>query len=230
MKRPYHVKLLLREIEKRKEKNQRYSLRAFASFLDVAPSTLSRILSNSQELSIAGTKNIIKKLQLSEEEKFLFIASVAEEKRLRTLQTIEKFPCAIGDDFRFTLESIVELAIRRFCDGCIIQLTGMKDGCILHAKHRYLEFDLSSAPVICRPILNPEGPMFLHQEHESVDILKYLNAHSLLSVPVKNGDQKYGAISFLRLRAKEKFCEEDLYLAEELSTKAAFVYQLMMET
>ena len=107
MKKPFHVKFLLQEIEQRKEKNSRYSLRGFAKFLGIAPSTLSRILTNGQELSVGGTKKIMKKLQLSEHEKFLFIASVAEEKKSRTLLTLGKLP---GDvlkaDFKFTLESI----------------------------------------------------------------------------------------------------------------------------
>lgn len=63
-------------------------MRAFARFLDFVPSTLSRILANRQELSISATKKIIISLNLSEDEGMMFISSVAEEKKLRTLNLL----------------------------------------------------------------------------------------------------------------------------------------------
>jgi len=80
---PFYIKLLLSEIEKRKAKNPRYSLRAFARFLGMSPSTLSRILSNRQELSHTACKNLMKKLKFNHDDSILFISSIAEERKRR---------------------------------------------------------------------------------------------------------------------------------------------------
>lgn len=235
MKKPFHVKFLLQEIEQRKEKNSRYSLRGFAKFLGIAPSTLSRILTNGQELSVGGTKKIMKKLQLSEHEKFLFIASVAEEKKSRTLLTLGKLP---GDvlkaDFKFTLESIANIAMKQLSDGCIIHLSNGLDDAILHAKHKKdhfskSNFNIMSAPMICHPILSPDSPIFINLKGKHDEVLEHLNANSLMCVPVIKDNHKYGAITFLRSKGRKDFCEEDLKRGEELSKKAAYVYELLTE-
>lgn len=80
---PFHIRRLQQEIQIRKEKNPRYSLRAFAKFLGMGPSTLSRILSNQQELSQSACKNIIKKLKFNHDDSVLFISSIAEERKKR---------------------------------------------------------------------------------------------------------------------------------------------------
>lgn len=232
MKQPYHVKVLLQEIEKRKEKNNRYSLRGFAKFLGIAPSTLSRILTNGQELSVGATRKIIKKLQLEEQNRLLFIASVAEEKKLRTLLSLAKLQGDPSRDFKFTLESIANLAMKSLSDGCIIHLTNKKDESILHAKHKIGQFEggnfnIMSAPMICHPILSPDCPIFINLRGKHDEILAHLNANSLLCVPVMKGDQKYGAITFLRCKDREDFCEADLNPALELSSKTAYVYDLL---
>ncbi len=233
MKKPFHVKLLLREIEKRKEKNARYSLRGFAKFLGIAPSTLSRILTSGQELSVGATKKIMKKLQLTEHEKFLFIASVAEEKKARTLQSLGKFPGeVVKADFKFTLESIADLAMKQLSDGCIIHLSNGHDDAILHAKHKKDHFskgnlNIMSAPMICHPILSPDCPIFINSKGEHDEVLEHLNADSLMCVPVIKDNHKYGAITFLRSKGRECFCEDDIKRGEELSRKAAYVYELL---
>lgn len=80
---PFHIRRLQQEIQIRKEKNPRYSLRAFAKFLGLGPSTLSRILSHQQELSQSACKNIIKKLKFNHDDSVLFISSIAEERKRR---------------------------------------------------------------------------------------------------------------------------------------------------
>jgi PAS domain S-box-containing protein len=88
LNRPFHISMLLGEIEKRKKSNPRYSLRAFARFLGVGPSTLSRILSNHQELSLTACKNIIKKMKFNHDDCMLFISSLAEEKKRRAYKVL----------------------------------------------------------------------------------------------------------------------------------------------
>lgn len=79
-KNPHHIEMLLKEFNKRKEANPRYSLRAFARFLDMSSATLSRVLANRQEISLIASKKIIKKLNFSEHESLVFVRSIAEEK------------------------------------------------------------------------------------------------------------------------------------------------------
>lgn len=97
--KPFYIKLLLDEIGKRKNKNPRYSLRAFARYLGMSPSTLSRILSNSQELSHSACKTIIKKLKFKREDSVLFIASIAEERKHRAYKVLySMIEDSTGDD------------------------------------------------------------------------------------------------------------------------------------
>lgn len=231
MKPSYHVQVLLREIEKRKGKNSRYSLRAFAMFLGLAPSTLSRILTNGQELSVSATKKIMKKLQLTEEEQVLFVASVAEEKKVRTLQSLARITGDAQKDFRFTLESIANLAMKKFSDGCIIHIHNQRQESIVHAKHKAGHFsggnfNIMSAPMICHPILTPKDPLFINIRGKHDEILGHLNAKSLLCVPVMKGEETCGAITFLRSDDREDFTEDDLDSAQEFSSKTAYVCHL----
>lgn len=85
---PHHIEMLLREFAKRKETNPRYSLRAFARFLDMSSATLSRVLANRQEISLSASKKIIKKLNFSEHESLVFVRSIAEEKCNRAYQVL----------------------------------------------------------------------------------------------------------------------------------------------
>lgn len=93
--KPFHIKILLTELQNRKLSNPRYSLRAFSRFLGIGASNLSRILSNSQEVSLPMSINIIKKLRLNKRECLLFIASIAEEKKLRSIEILSE---AIEDE------------------------------------------------------------------------------------------------------------------------------------
>lgn len=81
--------MLEAELRRRKEKNARYSLRAFASFLEIHPSALSRILNGKLELSVAAALQILPKLNFTPEEQERFIVSVANEKYQQTLSTMK---------------------------------------------------------------------------------------------------------------------------------------------
>lgn len=81
--KPYHIKLIERELARRKKANPRYSMRALAKFLGIGSSTLSRILLDSQEVSGTLAEKIMSKINLSDEESVLLLASIAEDKRNR---------------------------------------------------------------------------------------------------------------------------------------------------
>lgn len=80
----YHITLLVREFERKKKNNPRYSYRAYAKFLGISSSTLSRLLMSQQEFSIAISHKIINKLQLDKDQKALFTASIASAKKRLT--------------------------------------------------------------------------------------------------------------------------------------------------
>lgn len=79
--RPFHIELLASELFRRKKRNPRYSLRAFAHALGIDPGALSRILAGKKQISLAITRKIIRVLQLTPEEKEVFLISVAQEKK-----------------------------------------------------------------------------------------------------------------------------------------------------
>jgi PAS domain S-box-containing protein len=77
---PYYVTALSECLAARKKRNARYSLRAFAKYLNMDPSALSRILSGKQELSAHSCRKVLEKLDIDAQEKQRFIGSVADQK------------------------------------------------------------------------------------------------------------------------------------------------------
>lgn len=71
-----HIRLLEREYQRRVEKNPRYSRRAYANFLGLHPSALSRFLAGKWELTPSAGVQIAKKLQLSKDERCGFLRSI----------------------------------------------------------------------------------------------------------------------------------------------------------
>jgi uncharacterized protein (TIGR02147 family) len=65
--------LIIREFEQRKSRNARYSLRAFARDLGLKAPKLSQILKGACGLSVERGRDIAKKMNLSNEEKELFL-------------------------------------------------------------------------------------------------------------------------------------------------------------
>ena len=77
---PLHTRMMIQELERRQAKNPLYSLRAFAAFLGLHPSALSRVLANKTDLSLKACARVLRKLNLDKDTQKLFIASVAENK------------------------------------------------------------------------------------------------------------------------------------------------------
>jgi len=77
----FHFELLNSEFEKRKAKNSRYSLRAYARQMGVHPSTLSSVLSGKRLLSAKDAYTISEKLDLDPKKKREFFSSLFDEKK-----------------------------------------------------------------------------------------------------------------------------------------------------
>ena len=75
----FYVELLQTELDTRKQKNERYSMRGFAKFLGIHPSALCRTLAGRQGLSMSSCLRILGRLALSPEQKWRFLVSVCEQ-------------------------------------------------------------------------------------------------------------------------------------------------------
>lgn len=87
---PFHISFVADELRRRQAKNQKYSMRAFAKFLETHPSALSRILSGKQEMSIAVALQVISKLKLDPDDQEKFVFSVAQEKYKQALSILSE--------------------------------------------------------------------------------------------------------------------------------------------
>ena len=86
---PFYVMYLCEELDRRIEGNSQYSLRAFARFLDIDASFLSKVLARKQVLSLKKVEAIVEKLGLSEEQRKKFIVSVADEYKCASLAKVD---------------------------------------------------------------------------------------------------------------------------------------------
>ncbi len=78
---PLYLEILNREFSSRRSRNRRYSLRAFARFLQIDPGVLSMILAEKRIPSKQFSQRIPKFLHLSSEEARAFLLSIAETRR-----------------------------------------------------------------------------------------------------------------------------------------------------
>lgn len=224
--KPYHVELLIQEIAKRKASNSRYSLRAFARFLGIAPSTLSRVLSNHQELSLSGSKKIMRKLKFTEEQKITFITSVAEEKKRRAILSLARGLESIktSHDFGFTLEGVVNMAVNDLSDACIINICRTDNSLVVHAKHKEELFqnfyeNTKAIKKIVDDLCPNNVPCLVRKKDDTHDVLETLEASSLIIIPLFFNEILVGTLTLLRSERREEFSDKDLETATELAVR-----------
>lgn len=80
---------LKQELKRRKEKNSRYSLRAFAQTLAIDNGQLSKIISGKALLSVDLADAIAKKLKLIGSDRTNFLVSAAEEQKCHLLYLVD---------------------------------------------------------------------------------------------------------------------------------------------
>ncbi|MBY0370231.1 TIGR02147 family protein [bacterium] len=90
---PFFRSALRNELTRRAQANRSYSLRAFASALQIDPGALSRVLNGKQSLAIPKARAILDRMQLSTPERKRFLDSVLEERREAALRKI-----GVGDE------------------------------------------------------------------------------------------------------------------------------------
>ena len=85
---PFYRAYLKEELERRIQTNPQYSLRAFASALDLDPTYLSKVLNGKLMMSVENADRICEVLNLVEETRRDFLLSVAEERRCHSLKKV----------------------------------------------------------------------------------------------------------------------------------------------
>ncbi len=86
LSRPFHLEVLCQELESRKKRNPKYSLRAFAHSLTLDPAALSRIMSNKRNLSLRAARNVVQALKLNPDVRVKFQHSVVQTFQKKTAQ------------------------------------------------------------------------------------------------------------------------------------------------
>ncbi len=96
----FYQKTLREELQRRCEKNPRYSVRAFARALSVDVGALSRVLSGKQIPSMKLAKTLLDALELPAEDEQSFFASLAQTQKARNLQRLNpafrRFDTTVG--------------------------------------------------------------------------------------------------------------------------------------
>jgi uncharacterized protein (TIGR02147 family) len=82
---PFYSTYLAEELNRRKRRNNCYSLRAFARSLGIDPAILSRAIAGKRSLSAKTIRKIIYKLNLTELEMKMFVESSAIKKMMKSL-------------------------------------------------------------------------------------------------------------------------------------------------
>lgn len=85
----FYRNYLKEELQRRKSKNSRYSLRAFAKSLAIDNGQLSKIISGKALLSVDLADNISKKLKLTGDDRIRFLVSAAEEQKCQLLYLVD---------------------------------------------------------------------------------------------------------------------------------------------
>ncbi|MGE0763753.1 MAG: TIGR02147 family protein [Bdellovibrionales bacterium] len=88
-KPPYYIRTLLAALDKARQKNPRYSMRALAARLEIQASELSRALTLKKPLSPSTALKALKRLGLTGEEQRLFMQSVLEERQKDDVRHLE---------------------------------------------------------------------------------------------------------------------------------------------
>jgi GAF domain-containing protein len=148
-------------------------------------------------------------------------------------------------DYQTTLESIARLAVPDLCDWAAVDMVDAESGRILHlalahkdpdevqwvreAQRRYPVYmtqvgqpevqAISTGRTVFLPDLPEEVVLAAAQDEEHLRLIRRLDLHSLLCVPLTARGGTHGAVLFATVRASGRtFTPETVELVEELAT------------
>jgi hypothetical protein len=82
---PLYLKIIADEFKKRKNINSKYSLRTFATRMQIDPTYLSKCLAKKQTMSFAVAEKIVAYLNLQPSQRIDFLRSIAEHQSCMSL-------------------------------------------------------------------------------------------------------------------------------------------------
>ncbi|MGD0732884.1 MAG: PAS domain-containing protein [Terracidiphilus sp.] len=177
----------------------------------------------------------------------LFFRDVTHRRRSeRNLELLSDSGRALAQslDFQTTLQNVAQVAIRSFSDFCYFDLV-QPDGTIKRTAH--LHRDPAQQPVLDAvrqgPLIpNPNHPVIRTINSRKPTIVEHLTdewlraaalneahlrgmrqlgSHTLLCVPIVNGAETLGTLTFCRTTTPGAFTEEDCAVAMELSRRVS---------
>ncbi len=90
---PIHVELLHAAFERRRARNPRYSIRAFAKHMSLHPSSMCRILAAKQKISVSSARVFLDRLDFDDRDKVAFAASLSHEKAREVWKDLAPYLC-----------------------------------------------------------------------------------------------------------------------------------------
>src|SRR4051812_43989704 len=96
----FYQKCLREDLQRRCERNPRYSVRAFARALGIDVGTVSKLLSGKQMPSMKLAKRLLAVIELSAEDERAFLSSLAESQKARKLQRVSSAFRNFDADFK----------------------------------------------------------------------------------------------------------------------------------
>ena len=176
----------------------------------------------------------------------MIFREITERRRAeRNLELLSASGAALANtlDVPATLGRVAQLCVQSFCDFCYFDLIG-PDGTLQRTTQRHrdpamqavLERDVQSRPTaenIHHPVaraLREGTPQLVPQvtkewiAHAALNadhaaVLRELNFHSLLSVPLKSGSEMLGVLTFCRATQRHALDEDDARMGEELGRR-----------
>lgn len=128
MQQPYYL-FKMKEILSLKQKgNPHYSLRAFARDLDMHPSTVSQIIKGKRPLPFKDSANVLRKLELSPQDRTLFLESLMKVKTRLDKIKIEAL------DQRFMLDEAYYKIIAEWEHYAVLDLFDLEDFEVTHSS------------------------------------------------------------------------------------------------
>jgi signal transduction histidine kinase len=177
-------------------------------------------------------------------------AAIRAAARLRTLADASRAFAVVATDYRRLLESVVSIASEVIGDGCLVTLLASdgktltnaanahRDPTIAEDYRQYLlassTHDIDGKTVAARvartgearlvPQIAPE--VVVAQSDETLKpLVKRLNVHGFIVVPIRAHGRIIGTLSLLRSRPDEPYTKEDALLLQDLADRAGLAIE-----
>jgi signal transduction histidine kinase len=168
------------------------------------------------------------------------------EKQLRFLAEASKI-LSSSLDYNTTLSNVAKLAIENLADWCAIDMMvngQIKNVTIMHKDPKKIEFaklirkkqpptDPNSGVLKVfntgmpqlYPIISPELIKSTVKDAKTMRIFKKIGLHSIMLIPIIISNETVGVITFISSSPKYQYDQSDVYVAEEVASRAALAIQ-----